>query len=473
MSLLHPTGVMLGPTGGQSFKRNVHVPVGGTIEKRASQRFDEDNAVPGPGSYGSVEGNFSERLQLRRNPKGTMGTQTRAWRTLHELGGRRMLSPRAAPTSYDAVQASTNARPSFEDDLRDLPLKNMSHEVVALRNLERRIRRIVTMKAKVADGSLQPDTADGRAARMVTARELKDLRRRRQELAEIVREQSATREGAARPLRRKVVGSLGSRPSTVPMCCTESRFFDPQQSQTTGPLGTLDRPLAGGMGGIEPSMYHIESRPRAANVAPYYSSFGAGKAVFASTFGKEARPSMADTRLNMTAGGLGVYHSSSKSQTLGPGDYDAPTDVLNSPCGVSDEFGNVTSHFMNPGTGAFVLERSAPPHMSLYGTMPNHTTEPHLDGTRRLPGDPSPFSTSQMLRRGETVSLDSVHSSMSSVTQSKLSKKGPKRSNLPGLTYAKLQAAERGAKAAAERRKNDEAAVRALDDFGNKDKDRR
>ena len=474
MSLIHQTGVMLGPTGGQSFRRGIHVPVGGTIEKRASQRSDEDNAVPGPGAYsraGSLDrdGNFGRRLQSRRNPKGTMGTQTRVWRTLHENSGRRMLSPRAAPTSYDPVQAAVEARPSFGDDLRTLPLKSMTHEVVALRNLERRICGIVAMKAKVADGTVQPDSADGRLARMVTARELKELRRRRQELREVVRNQSAAREKSVRPLQRKIVGSLGHRPATVPMCCTEDRFYDPQQSQTTGPLGTLDRPLAGGMSVvIEPSMYNIEPRPRAANVAPYYSSFGADKAVFATTFGKAERPitTAKDTRINMTAGGLGPFHSSSKSQTLGPGEYDAPTDVLNSPCGVADEFGNVMPHFMNASTGAFVLERSAPQNVSLYGTIPSHTKEPHLDGTRRLPGDPSPFSTSVMLRRSETVSLGATQSCMSSVTQTRTAAKGPKRSNLPGLTYAKLQAAERSARNAALRRKDDEAAVRELDSFG-------
>jgi hypothetical protein len=131
-------------------------------------------------------------------------------------------------------------------------------------------------------------------------------------------------------LRRNLMGA-SVRPSTVPFACTEERFFDPLQGESTGRLGTQKSPQR--LGNLTPGMYVIH---------PNKESFGFDERARASTFSRSGRPfdEQHDFKFHE---GLGPYIASSEQQTLGPGQYDPPTDMLCSSLGVADHNGECAS----------------------------------------------------------------------------------------------------------------------------------
>lgn len=145
-------------------------------------------------------------------------------------------------------------------------------------------------------------------------------------------------------LRRNIMGG-SVRPATVPFVCTEERFFDPLQGQTTGRVGTqksMER-----LGNLNPGMYTIH---------PNTDTFGFDERSRATTFSRSGRPFDEQHTFKFHEG-LGPYIASSEQQTLGPGQYDPPTDILCSSLGVADHAGNVKSHFMNKKTPAYRSNR--------------------------------------------------------------------------------------------------------------------
>ena len=331
-----------------------------------------------------AEDTFGDRLRERKSNKGTFGTQARVQRSMHELTGRRKLSPRAGPGYYTPNDAATRRIESFEDNLRDLPLKNVTNEVVQLHSINRAIKM---HEHKTREIDALPHGED-RLVRMVTDKDVAKMKRRRAELVEIVnaqKDQMATMTES----RRSLIGSENRRPVSSPFSMTEERFFDPTQGQSTGSLGTLQKPMR--LGNLEPSMYELCKYPLGANVAPSYDTFGVGGLATSATIPKEPRHTekAKDMRLHVSTNGAvyGPFTGYSATQPLGPGEYDPATDVLTQSLGVADDMANVRSHYMNPGTQNYVYERSAPANATLLGLPPGSIPTPVEAMTQKLRDD--------------------------------------------------------------------------------------
>ena len=168
---------------------------------------------------------------------------------------------------------------------------------------------------------------------------------------------------------------------------------------------------------------------------------------------------------------VGPFTGSSKSQLLGPGEYEPPVDVLCSATGVVDDYGNVVPHFMNSQSNSFVYEPTSPPNASLWAvdgprgglgsSLRPNASSLLLDGSRRLPGDPAEQSTSVLLGRA-TTSQVLQRSCLPNYGNSVMQRKGLRKERLPGGIYQQMMSRERADKDKARRRRADEEMVAAL-----------
>lgn len=135
-----------------TYKRGIHIPIGGTYSRRFFQDCEEDNKVPGPGSYVNTNDAFGKDLRKRKNKRGTMG---RSARVMYRPGDgaschtQRSTSPRPGPGYYNINDSATRPAASFEDDLRQLPMSGISDEKIKLKNLSRRIRLIKDKRTRI------------------------------------------------------------------------------------------------------------------------------------------------------------------------------------------------------------------------------------------------------------------------------------------------------------------------------------
>jgi hypothetical protein len=252
-----------------------------------------------------------------------------------QMYSKRQRSPRPGPGYYrpnDGAVASTN---SFEDDLRMQPLKGMTAEKIKLRTLEQRIRNYNYAKNNLESLNVKQQ----REVNLVTAADVAGWIRQRDVLRGLAEDGDDKLE-TAKGVRRSLMGR-SDRPATTPFANTEERFFDPRQNETTGRPGTLCR--ATRLGNLQPQMYEPH---------PIHSTFGYGRRQHAPTFPRQGRP-LDEQHLLQFHEGLGPFVSSRDVHTIGPGQYDAPTDILCSSLGVADDQGNVKSHFMNKNTPSY------------------------------------------------------------------------------------------------------------------------
>ena len=77
------------------------MPIGGTYSRRFFQDCEEDNKVPGPGSYVDTNEQFGKDLRARKNKRGTMGRSARVmYRPGASFHTQRASSPRPGPGYY-------------------------------------------------------------------------------------------------------------------------------------------------------------------------------------------------------------------------------------------------------------------------------------------------------------------------------------------------------------------------------------
>jgi hypothetical protein len=215
------------------------------------------------------------------------------------------------------------------------PLKGMTAEKIKLKTLEQRIRNYNFAKNNIESLNVKQQ----REVNLITEADVAGWMRQRDVLRGLVLE-GDDKLDTARNVRRTLMGR-SDRPATTPFANTEERFFDPRQSETTGRPGTLCR--ATRLGNLSSNMYEPH---------PIHSTFGYGRRQHAPTFPRQGRP-LDEQHLLKFHEGLGPFVSSTEQLTLGPGQYDAPTDVLCSSLGVADDQGNVKSHFMNRNTPSY------------------------------------------------------------------------------------------------------------------------